>query len=268
MGTNQKMGTNQENAQQVFDRNTRRAEVIAWLIVLGLALDLVILAIEQRPFVETALQFLADLFIVGGVAGELYFERKARVAGDTVQAEARKAVAEAEARATEAQARAAEATQKTAEMQLKLAEAELRLQQMRQPRLVAISDNDENTRKLLDPYRGTRVNIFTVAEGDEIRLTQRRLAESLARVGWDVAPVIQPHCPSVQGIRTSTKRGADEKVRSAANAIYSLLASKGIGANLIGEFDEPLPVEKTAWPMPPGRSEVMLQIEIGFKPPP
>ncbi|HYK81086.1 MAG TPA: hypothetical protein VEU95_15735 [Micropepsaceae bacterium] len=86
-----------------YERFSKRAERIAWLIVAGLALDLVVVCISDAPIREKTLQALADALIVGGVAGELAFERIARTAGDSVTALARERAAQATERAAKAE---------------------------------------------------------------------------------------------------------------------------------------------------------------------
>jgi hypothetical protein len=91
-----------QTPEEIYDLNTRRAERVAWLIVIGLGVELVGLYWSDRPIWEIIVQAVADLLIAGGVGFELVFARVARGAGDNVQREARKAVSEANARAAEA----------------------------------------------------------------------------------------------------------------------------------------------------------------------
>jgi hypothetical protein len=70
-------------SEDVYERNTRRAEIAGWLIVVGLGVELVSLIFAGRPLSELIPQAIADLLIAGGVAFELLFARIARIAGDT-----------------------------------------------------------------------------------------------------------------------------------------------------------------------------------------
>lgn len=110
----------EKSPQTTHDLFTRRAEKVAWLIVLGLAVELIGMFWSGRPVWEIAVQAIADLLIAGGVGFELWFERVARVAGDALQAEAKKSVAEANKAAEEANARASEADLKRAKLELRL----------------------------------------------------------------------------------------------------------------------------------------------------
>jgi hypothetical protein len=80
----------------VYERYTLRAELAGWAIVLGLAVELGTLIAAGRPLSELIPQAIADLLIGGGVAFELLFGRKARIAGDSAQAEANARAVEAE----------------------------------------------------------------------------------------------------------------------------------------------------------------------------
>ena len=86
---------------EVYARNTRRAEVAGWFIVVGLCVELGAMFWAVRPLSEIIPQVIADCLIAGGVAFELLFGRIARVAGDSAQAEANARVAEAEQRTAE-----------------------------------------------------------------------------------------------------------------------------------------------------------------------
>lgn len=144
------------DAQSVFDVNTWRAEGIAWLIVVGLAGELVLVALSNRPLWEKFAQAVADLFIIGGVGGELYWERKARVAGNSIQADAKTAVAEAKAESDNATARAAEANARAANAEL---EAE-RLREQFGGRHIT----GEQARKIADAIRGKAASLDVLIE--------------------------------------------------------------------------------------------------------
>jgi hypothetical protein len=87
----------------VYERYTLRAELAGWAIVLGLAVELGTLIAAGRPLSELIPQAIADVLIGGGVAFELLFGRRARIAGDSAQAEANARAAEAELRLGELQ---------------------------------------------------------------------------------------------------------------------------------------------------------------------
>lgn len=131
---------------------TRRAECIAWLIVAGLALDLVIIICisDDPPWLKT-LGAIANVLIVGGVAGELWFERIARTSGDTVAALVRE----------------------------RAANAELRLAEYRKTRRELLAGNTEKLVAQIEPFKGTNIDIG-YADGD------REQMDFL----WDIEPLI------------------------------------------------------------------------------
>lgn len=85
-----------EPLRSAYERNATLAERFAWLILLGLAIEIAEVFILQRPFWEALLSVSASAAIAMGVWGEIVFEGRAREAGDGI-------VAEANARALEAQ---------------------------------------------------------------------------------------------------------------------------------------------------------------------
>jgi hypothetical protein len=93
--------------QAQYEINSAKADRIARLILVGLAVEIVAVFILQKPLLEGSLTIAATALIWLGVWGELFFEKRAKEAGDRIVAEAN--------------ARAAEANQKSAEVQMELA---------------------------------------------------------------------------------------------------------------------------------------------------
>ena len=88
--------------KSTYEKNSRRAERFAFLILIGLAVEIVEVFVLQRPLLEASFTIGSTLLILLGVWGEILFERRAREAGDGM-------IAEANARASEANERAARA---------------------------------------------------------------------------------------------------------------------------------------------------------------
>jgi hypothetical protein len=65
-----------------YDANSLYAERIAYLILVGLAVEIVGVFVLRRPWPEAALTILTTSLILIGVWGELFFERRAKEAGD------------------------------------------------------------------------------------------------------------------------------------------------------------------------------------------
>jgi hypothetical protein len=112
----------------VYEANSRRSHLSAYVLVAGLVLELVNATIWYKG-PETLAEMAAVLLIVGGVWGEIFFGHKARIAGDKQLAQYEARAAEANQKASEAEARASEANQKAQEAILELA-------QFREPRIL------------------------------------------------------------------------------------------------------------------------------------
>jgi len=90
----------------IYERNSKRAERFALLILVGLAVEIADVFIFEKPLVEALLTIGSTALILTGVWGEIFFERRAREAGDGIVAQAN--------------ARAAEAQSETARLQLEV----------------------------------------------------------------------------------------------------------------------------------------------------
>jgi hypothetical protein len=88
----------------LYALNTDRSERFGYLLLGGLAVELIFAVFIAKPWLEWASTLISDAMIVIGVWGEIHFGRKARVAGDAAQAEAN-ARAEEAIRATETEKR-------------------------------------------------------------------------------------------------------------------------------------------------------------------
>jgi hypothetical protein len=76
--------------------NTKRSELFGWLLLAGLVVELLFAVFSEKSWTEWGATLISDAMIVIGVWGEIHFGRKARVAGDAAQEEAKARVAEAE----------------------------------------------------------------------------------------------------------------------------------------------------------------------------
>ena len=81
--------------KSTYEGNSTRAERLAFLILFGLAVEIVAVFILGKDWLESILTVASTALILIGVWGELFFERRAREAGDRM-------IADAEARAAEA----------------------------------------------------------------------------------------------------------------------------------------------------------------------
>jgi hypothetical protein len=85
-----------------YQRDSARADLLAKLIILGLAVEIAGVFVLEKSVLEGAVTIVSTALIAIGVWGELKFSHRAREAGDAI-------VAEAEARAAEANLKAQEA---------------------------------------------------------------------------------------------------------------------------------------------------------------
>jgi hypothetical protein len=87
--------------QSKYEFNSTWAERIAFLIIVGLAVDISAVFVLEKAFPESVLTISANLLIVAGVWGELIFEKRAKEASDGIVAQANKRAAAANEKAAE-----------------------------------------------------------------------------------------------------------------------------------------------------------------------
>lgn len=92
------MNSGKENSdlQSSYEFNSIWADRIARLIILGLAVDIVVVFISGKSWLENILTIIADTLIITGVWGELSFARRAKEAGDGIVAKANERAAKAD----------------------------------------------------------------------------------------------------------------------------------------------------------------------------
>src|SRR5579871_4671917 len=76
------------DSTDLYELHTSRSERFGYLLLAGLAVELLFAIFVEKPLIEWASTLISDAMIVIGVWGEIHFGRKARVAGDTAQAAA------------------------------------------------------------------------------------------------------------------------------------------------------------------------------------
>jgi hypothetical protein len=74
--------------QLTYEFNSAWADRIAFLIVVGLVIEIAAVFILGKPPLEGTLTIVSNLLIVLGVWGELIFAKRAKEAGDGIVAEA------------------------------------------------------------------------------------------------------------------------------------------------------------------------------------
>ncbi len=100
---NESDGSN--DLQSSYDFNSSWAERIAFLIIVGLAIEIAAVFVFQKPLWEAAFTVLATTLIAAGVWGELIFARRAKTAGDGIVAQANERAAKADLARAELEAK-------------------------------------------------------------------------------------------------------------------------------------------------------------------
>jgi hypothetical protein len=157
-----------------YERNTLFEHISAGVLVVGLAAELVNAAIWFEG-VKTIAEMCAVSLIVLGVAGEVWFGNRARIAGDKQMAEYRARLAEANARAEEANQKAQEAA--------------LELERLKTPRTISPEQGTQIV-EAIRPFTGTPFD-FSLSPDPEPLALMNQLADFLTEAGWDWRPVRQ-----------------------------------------------------------------------------
>jgi hypothetical protein len=144
------------------ERYLRWADWAGWVLVSGLVVELVYALFSDEPLSKIIWILIADALVIGGVAGELQFGRRAKVAGDKVQTEMKSRLASASDRA---------------------AQAEAALIEFRKPRLINPSDRQLIARELT-PFSGTYFDIGMGEYSGEQQDFVWELEPALWDAGW------------------------------------------------------------------------------------
>jgi hypothetical protein len=114
------MNKSDHDLKTAADFNESLATLCAWGVVIGVALEFVFAGWFEGP-PETALNHwgpaCSDALVAAGVAGEVLFGRKARLASEELTRRSEVRLAEAIERAAKAELQAAEARERTAEIE-------------------------------------------------------------------------------------------------------------------------------------------------------
>jgi hypothetical protein len=89
--------------QSVYDKNSDLAERFAFLILVGLAVEIVAVFVLKKPWLEGSFTIASTTLILVGVWGELRYEKRAKEAGDSIVSLAKASAAESNRLALEAQ---------------------------------------------------------------------------------------------------------------------------------------------------------------------
>jgi hypothetical protein len=168
------LGPKNKDLKSISDFNSRWADRVALLILVGLGVDIGAAFVSDETW-RKGLTILANSLIALGVWGELWFAKRAREADDSRVAEAERAVAEANAR---------------------VAEAELRLEELRKS-AGPWDINREIFNKELEGQLKSRVQIWYLPDISDGFWFASRLSGALIGAGWDLVepPTPMPETP-------------------------------------------------------------------------
>ena len=163
-----------ETLKRTYGHNGRLAGWSGQLIVVGLALDIVVLLLfaSGKSWLETASGIFATIVIAAGVWLEIYFAHKSDAAAFTLQQLSDQRVAEAEARSAEANAKAAE--------------AQLALEKFKAPRALSREAQHRILEKLAQFPKMTFD--LTVNPGPEPQSFMSQIGTLLKSAGWTWKP--------------------------------------------------------------------------------
>ena len=232
---------NKDDLKSISDFNSKWADRIALLILVGLLLDITEVLVLGRPWPEWMLTVLANSFIMIGVYGELWFAKRAREADDS--------------RVAEANARAAEANQKAAEVTLELV-------RYRAPRRLGETARDRISEKLR-PFKDVIFDTGWAYPNEEQHDFVWDLEQALTSAdwnqvdwpgGWVTTRSSRPKAGivSVSDVSIQLHPSSNALFAPAAAALVAALNDEDIAARV-----DPLNV--------PGTSENAMHVMIGNK---
>ena len=179
------------NLKSVSDFNSKWADRLALLILIGLILDIVAVFVKDTLW-HPVLAVGANAMIFSGVWGELHFAKRARTADDSRVAEAEKSVAEANVRAAEAGRRAAEANERAAEANKK-AEEEKTARLKLTAQLTARNLTDETCNRIAEALKGKigKLTVLRITD-TEAGFLAMELLTAFRMAGIDTSEIILP----------------------------------------------------------------------------
>jgi hypothetical protein len=175
---------NQLDRENVYRINSGRSDLFGYVLLAGLALELISAFILEKSLFEKASAVVSDILIVAGVWGEIHFAKRARIAGDGLQAEANARVAEAYQKAeTERTARVA-LEAKIAPRRLPMEDAAALAQELRGkiPPLYIRSLGGSEARQYAQDFFNALFPMGLVEFDDPNVGTTRRAPDSLVRL--------------------------------------------------------------------------------------
>jgi hypothetical protein len=200
-----------------YERNTQLEHVFAGVLVVGLAIELINAAVWFEG-VKTIAEMFAVSLIVLGVAGEVWFGNRARIAGDKQLAEYRVRIAEAN---------------------LKALETQMELERLKAPRFLSEEQRVRITEKMRQFAGQEFSGAVTMGVSDALTLW-RSIAAALRNAGWVIvspsglavgdppASIPTTARPGI-GIMTPANEHIGE-VMPCAKALAEALAAEGVAA--------------------------------------
>jgi hypothetical protein len=204
-----------------YERGILLSEAFEVVLILGLAVELVFVFILDKPGLEKIETAISVTMITGGVAGAFHFGRRARISGETAQAEAN---ARAEASRSE----------------------NLRLQAFMQQRLIVLGNRggDAEIRAArfaeVKKYAGTLAVMQSVADVEAGKLAWYIQSALTQVAGWNVVETSGvPSGRIDEGVTVITAEEALAKIDGQIDLSTSpLISTAGVAAQSLVKFLE------------------------------
>jgi hypothetical protein len=186
--------------QSKYEFNSAWADRIAFLIIVGLAVDIAAVFILKMKLLDGALTIVANALIAAGVWGELWFARRAKEAGDGIVAEAKARAANsmalaagANSRSSMAQRQVAKANVRAAQLEKEAAEAKLALEQLR-ARIGPRRIDKKRLSEAMKPFAGQEFCGSVASDVADAWDLWKEINLSLTSAGWIA---VSPPSPNV-----------------------------------------------------------------------
>jgi hypothetical protein len=189
------------NLESEYEANTNRSEWFGYFLLAGLCVELLFAVFLNKPLIEWISAVVSDIMIVVGVWGEIHFGRKARILGDTLQAEAN--------------ARAAEANEKAERERTARFELEERLA----PRIFSLPQRNELVASI-HGFEDTEADIISYAPGfPEVTAASGKVRDALFAAGWNIRQwTAIGSAQALVGVWVAIRPGSPQEIGRAARA--------------------------------------------------
>lgn len=217
------------------DRYELVAKIFAWLIVVGLGIELWQILPDSKFWPDAAEKLSGTFLILVGVAGEIMFGAASGKAAEALRHLSELKVAEANERASSADEKAALATENAAKAtkeQEKLRAENLALEKVLAPRMLKQAPEGQR----LAPYSTLSAVVWVIPEW-EARRTAKQIEFMLSRIaGWKGVEIrsVEEAMDGIEIHWTRTDTPNEHALDNAAQTLVSILKGSEIRAEAFG----------------------------------